>query len=121
MPTEESYLKSEIDIDIAFHYETCKPIWIFKQNFRSNVMHLLVIDRLYSAFHNVIYHDRLIKVLLSTAMSLKAKSFCVSKKERYVIDKSIIHMLGLVLKLGCVSDGLYLALYLYDTVDIKQR
>jgi hypothetical protein len=115
MPTEESYIKSELAIDFAFSREIDRVKWLSEPNFCLNMIHLYVMDRLYSACHNVIYHDRLIKVLLTASMSLKAQSLCVSKKERYSINRSIIHMLGLVLKLGCVSDGLYLALYLYDT------
>jgi hypothetical protein len=48
-------------------------------------------------------------------MSLKALCLSVSKKKAHVYDRSIIHMLDLVLKLGCVSDSLFSALYLYDT------
>ncbi|XP_048771271.2 uncharacterized protein LOC125677305 [Ostrea edulis] len=123
MPTGESYLKSEIDIDIAFCCESYRvtgdPV---KSDFLANMMHLNVIDQLFSTRHDVIFHVILINVLASTSMSLKAQYSCVSKKRRSTIDRSIIHMLGLVLKLGCVSDGLYLRNKRYTCtipVDIK--
>ncbi|XP_056016767.1 uncharacterized protein LOC130053478 [Ostrea edulis] len=116
MQTGESYLKSEIDIDITFYTESaCSRSIVFVSDFLKNMMHLNVIDQLFTTCQNVVYHDRLIDVLVSTSMSLKAQSLFESKKKRYTIDRSISHMLDLVLKLGCVCDGLYLALYLYDT------
>ncbi|XP_056013674.1 uncharacterized protein LOC130052531 [Ostrea edulis] len=117
MQTGESYLKSEIYIDIASYCENAssRGMVYASSDFLSNMMHLNVIDQLFSTCQNVIYHDRLINVLVSTSMSLKAQCLFVSKKKRYTIERSMIHMLGLVSKLGCVSDGLYLALYLYDT------
>ncbi|XP_048770440.2 uncharacterized protein LOC125676652 [Ostrea edulis] len=116
MPTEESYLKSEIDIDIAFDGESFSyTSVVVVSDFLSNMMHLNVIDQLFSTCQNVVYHDMLIRVLESTSMSLKAQCLFVSKKKRHSNERSIIHMLDLVSKLGCVSDGLYLALYLYDT------
>ncbi|XP_056013677.1 uncharacterized protein LOC130052532 [Ostrea edulis] len=116
MPTGTIYLKSEIDIDIAFYCESfsCSSR-VFVSDFLSNMMHLNIIDQLFSTCQNVVFHDMLISVLVSTSMSLKAQCLFVSKKKRHSNDRSIIHMLGLVSKLGCVSDGLYLALYLYDT------
>jgi hypothetical protein len=116
MPTGESYLKSEIDIDIVHYRENFRVMAsIFESDFLMNMMELNVIDQLLTNCHNVILHESLVNVLLSTAMSLKTQSFCVSKKKRHTNDRTIIHMLGLVTKLGCVSDGLYLALYLYYT------
>ncbi|XP_048766818.2 uncharacterized protein LOC125673909 [Ostrea edulis] len=118
MQTGESYLKSEIDIDIAFCRESVSLLIVTSvSEFLFNMMHLNIIDQLFTNCRNVVsvYHDRLLHVLVSTSMSLKLQSLSVSKKKRYTIDRSIIHMLGLVSKLGCVSDGLYLALYLYDT------
>jgi hypothetical protein len=116
MPTGESSLKSEIHIDIAHFGENQRVIAsMYASDFLIDMIHLNVIDQLLTNCHNVILHDRLVNVLLSTAMSLKTQSLCVSKKKRHTNDKKILHMLGLVSKLGCVSDCLYLALYLYDT------
>ncbi|XP_056013678.1 uncharacterized protein LOC130052533 [Ostrea edulis] len=116
MPTGERYLKSEIDIDIAFDGGSfsCRSM-VVVSDFLSNMIHLNVIDQLFSTCQNVVFHNMLISVLESTSMSLKAQCLFVSKRKRYTIDRSIIHMLDLVSKLGCLSDGLYLALYLYDT------
>jgi hypothetical protein len=116
MPTGESYLKSEIDIDIVHYLENQRFMSaMYASDFLLNMMYLNVIDQLLTNCHNVILHDRLVNVLLSTAMSLKTQSLCVSKKKRHANDRTIIHMLGLVSKLGCVSNCLYLVLYLYDT------
>jgi hypothetical protein len=78
-------------------------------------MQLKAIDQLFLNCHNVVYHEGLVTVLLSVSMCLKAHKPLLSSKKTLTIDRTIIHMLGLVLKLGCVTDGLYLALYLYDT------
>jgi hypothetical protein len=116
MPTGESYLKPEIDIDIAhFGENQCVLNAMYASDFLISMMSLNVIDQLLTNCHNVILHESLVNVLLSTSMSLKTQSLYVSKKKRHTNDRTILHMLGLVTKLGCVSDGLYLALYLYDT------
>jgi hypothetical protein len=116
MPTADSNLKPEVDIDIAFYDESESNRSSFvAQNWLSNLMHLNVIDQLFSNSHNFVYHFALVNVLLSTSMFLKSQFVYVSMKKRYTNDKSIIHILDLASKLGCVSDGLYLALYLYDT------
>jgi hypothetical protein len=120
MPTEESNMKSEIYIDIAFYNESygCKGPML-ESDFLTNVMHLNVIDHLFTKYHNIIYHEFLVHVLLAMSMSLKTQSLFVSMKKRYAIDRKTLHVLGIVAKLGCVSDGLYLALYLYHTSRYK--
>jgi hypothetical protein len=119
MPTGESFLKSEIDIDIALYIEsqTIQTMTsIFgSADFLSSMAYLNVIDQLVTNHYSVIHNDALVGVLLLTSMSLKTQCLCGSNKSRHTIDRTIIHMLGLVTKLGCVSDGLYLALYLFDT------
>jgi hypothetical protein len=116
MPTGESNLKSEIDIDIAHFNENSRAMGtMYASDFLINMMRLNVIDQLLTNCHNVTLHESLVNVLLSTSMSLKTQSLCVSRKKRHTKDRTILYMLCLVLKLGCVSDGLYLALYLYDT------
>jgi hypothetical protein len=116
MPTGESNLKSEIDIDIAFNSESAGFKSVTRESdLLSNIMNLYVIDQLLLTCQNVVFHEKLINALVSTSMSLKVQYYPVSNKRKYTIDKSIINMLDLVFKLGCVSDGLYLALYLYDT------
>jgi hypothetical protein len=115
MPTGEGYLKSVIDIDIALYAENetvATPV--SELDFLLNMIHF-VIDHLFKNCNNVVRHDSLVRVLLSTSMSLKTQSLFASKKKRHTLDRIAMHMLGLVSKLGCVSDGLYLALYLYDT------
>jgi tetratricopeptide (TPR) repeat protein len=79
------------------------------------MMHLNVIDQLFTNCCNFVYHDCLAFALMSTSMLFKTQNLCVSKEKKYTNDRTILHMLGLVSKLGCVSDGLYLALYLYGT------
>jgi hypothetical protein len=111
LQTRESY-KPEINIDTSLWLEFAS---IFPSDFLSSMMHLNVIDHLFLTCQNVILHSGLIDVLFSTSMSLKAQCLHASQKKRYTNDRTIIHMLNLVLKFGCLSDGLYLALYLYDT------
>jgi hypothetical protein len=116
LSTEECDLKSEIDIDMTFLIESYKIGHVINEsNFSLNMMHLNVIDQLWTNCHNVIYHDGLVNVLQCVAMSLKAQKSGGHNNKIQTVDKNVIHMLGLVLKLGCASDGLYLALYLYDT------
>jgi hypothetical protein len=107
MPTGECDLKSEIYIDIALYTESRTiQTMTFASDFLSNMAHLnviMVIDRLFTNHHNVVHHDALVDVLLSTSMSLRTQCLCGSSKNRHTIDRTIIYMLGLVKKFGCVS------------------
>jgi hypothetical protein len=116
IPKRECDFKSEIDTDITFCCEilTARNT-IVVSDFLEIIRQLHVMDQLILTRQDVVFHDRLLLVLLSISMSLKAQSAFLTKKKRYRMDRIIIHMLALISKLGCVSDGLYLALYMYDT------
>jgi hypothetical protein len=76
-------------------------------------MHLNAIDQLFPNCQNTfVLTVILVNVPILTSMSMKEQRSSVSNKKSFTIDRNIIYMLGLVLKLGCVSDGSYLALYL---------
>jgi hypothetical protein len=89
--TEECYLKSESEIDIAVFGESdSEEIGMMGLDLMTNMWYLKVIDQLFSAHHNVVYHLSLLHVLRITSMSLKAQCLSVSQKKRYVFDRAII-------------------------------
>jgi hypothetical protein len=87
MQTGESYLQTEIDRDFALYRENGLVATAFgDSDLRLRMLHLDVLDKFLITRHNVLFHHRLMHVLLAVSMSLKSHCSFVSKKKQFAIN-----------------------------------